>query len=170
MIIRAANIQDASSIAKIHVDGWRQAYAELIDQDYLDSMDYLASEKKWIANLTNSADMVYLVASSKDNQILGFCVFEPVSLKIKLKALYVGSTSQRNGVGKAFLKYLLEYSIRHKVKEIIVWVLKDNPFLRFYTKFGAAYSGESEIQIGAKSYIQLCYKWGDLDILKSTLQ
>lgn len=169
MIIRTASIQDSPSIAKIHVDGWRQAYTGLIDQSYLDSMDYQTWEKKWVANLTDPTDMVHLVASKKDGQILGFCVFNHIGLKINLKALYIDSSSQRKGIGRAFLKYLLEYALANKVKEIIVWSLKDNSFLHFYTKFGAAYSGEAEIHIAGKTYIQQCYKWHNLDTLKSKL-
>lgn len=45
MIIRKANFNDISSIAKVHVDTWKTTYKGIVPNDYLESLSYKKQKK-----------------------------------------------------------------------------------------------------------------------------
>jgi hypothetical protein len=45
---------------------------------------------------------------------------------------------------------------------MIVWVLKENPYYRFYEKLGGQYVGEQSIEIGGKKYIEKAFGWENI--------
>jgi len=40
MIIRKAKLDDATGIAKVHVDSWRTTYKGIIPDDFLNNLSY----------------------------------------------------------------------------------------------------------------------------------
>ena len=50
--IRAAQLNDAPSIAQVHIRSWKTAYRGIIDQDYLDNgLDLAVRTRRWQENL-----------------------------------------------------------------------------------------------------------------------
>jgi hypothetical protein len=45
--IAPATPEDLPDVARVHVDSWRQTYAGLVPQSYLDSLDVAARLQKW---------------------------------------------------------------------------------------------------------------------------
>ncbi|MCX6070607.1 MAG: hypothetical protein NTU91_07070 [Chloroflexi bacterium] len=64
--IRPVYPQDAATIARIQVDGYRSAYAGILPQDYLNQFSYDDQESNWIQLLTSGTQHVVLVAATGD--------------------------------------------------------------------------------------------------------
>lgn len=47
MSVRAATIEDAPQIARVHVDSWRSTYSRIISEDFLAAMSYKDFEARW---------------------------------------------------------------------------------------------------------------------------
>ena len=92
LTIRPATPNDAQSIARIRVQGWRFAYQDLISQDYLDSLSvaedtermrgYLSqlpqnSPPSRSASVQGSSDgeKRSFMLAARDDAVLGFCRF-----------------------------------------------------------------------------------------------
>ena len=61
--IRTATIEDAESVAKIHVDAWKESYKGIISQVYLDEISFqnrLDLRKKILSE--HNPDSIHLVA------------------------------------------------------------------------------------------------------------
>ena len=92
LTIRPATLNDAQSIARIRVQGWRFAYQGLISQDYLDSLSvaedaermrgYLSqfpqnsplSRSASVQGSSDGAKRSFMLAV-RDDAVLGFCRF-----------------------------------------------------------------------------------------------
>ncbi len=69
MKIRKATQQDASGIAKVHVDSWRTTYKNIVPDAFLDSLNYENRTKLWKQNVHK---MIVFVAEMDDGEIVGF--------------------------------------------------------------------------------------------------
>ena len=45
--IRAANLADAGSMARIHIDMWRTTYAGIVSAEYLAGLSYQIRKSRW---------------------------------------------------------------------------------------------------------------------------
>lgn len=71
MKIRKANIQDAQSIGKVHVDSWRTTYKGTLPDDFLNKLSYEQRTELWKNNISDATNYV-LVAENEQGEIIGF--------------------------------------------------------------------------------------------------
>jgi L-amino acid N-acyltransferase YncA len=69
MKIRAADLSDAEGIAKVHVDSWRNAYKNIIPEEFLENLSYQSREELWIDIIPKGS---VFVAETDEGQIVGF--------------------------------------------------------------------------------------------------
>ena len=53
--IRKADLADTKGIAKVHVDSWRTTYANILPDEYLNSLYYESREQIWMNNIPNGS-------------------------------------------------------------------------------------------------------------------
>jgi ribosomal protein S18 acetylase RimI-like enzyme len=58
--IRQAVIEDATGIAKVHIDSWRTTYAGIVSKDYLDQLSYENRTIRWTSIIGNPHSYVYV--------------------------------------------------------------------------------------------------------------
>jgi ribosomal protein S18 acetylase RimI-like enzyme len=126
--IRIATIDDARTIAQIHVAAWRWAYRGLIADAALQALSAADRETMW-ADVIPRGGVAVAVAAG---QIVGFVAFSTR-----------GDEESRGGVGEVYAVYLLEGStgmgigrtlLEHATGELraggyegaVLWVLADN--------------------------------------------
>lgn len=73
MMIRKAIEIDATSIGKVHVDGWRTTYQGIVPNRYLDRLSYEEREKDWLKGIQTNG--VY-VAENERGEVVGFATGE----------------------------------------------------------------------------------------------
>ena len=68
-MIRSAIIQDAGSIAQIHIDAWKCAYDGIVPKAYLEELDIEERTQRWERILKKSESKTFVLEAA--GQITG---------------------------------------------------------------------------------------------------
>ncbi|MFX0076400.1 MAG: GNAT family N-acetyltransferase [Candidatus Hermodarchaeota archaeon] len=175
MNYRAATIDDIPVIVKINVDTWRTAYNSIFPVDFLQSLSYREKELRWRERFTNpkKKEFIYL-AETDSKKVIGFSMGSlkqtDQTLKIpgiskyvgELMAIYVLQEFQRRHIGTKLVNLVVERLLERKIYSMIVWVLRDSPYTRFYETLGGRYVGEKMLEYGGVNYATIAYGWDDI--------
>ncbi len=151
--IRKSCFEDIEAIVDINIKTWRTTYSNIIDEDFLfkleDSIEarIKRSKERFKSGNTNETTLVAV----ENQKVLGFIVFgkaretEAVNINgfLEIYAVYVLKEAQGKGIGKKLIK---EASKNHE--NVLIWALKDNPFVGFYKKLGGRVQYNKVINIG----------------------
>ena len=154
MELRFATSADINSIATLHANSWRIAYADALSADYLKHHADHDRLTLWRERLTNPADNQRVIVIDDSGTLAGFaCLFlaaDPV-LGTLVDNLHVVSTHHRSGLGTTLMKQAREV-IRNEcpARPVHLGVVQSNVRAqRFYKKLG----GEQKEE----------YKWNSPD-------
>jgi ribosomal protein S18 acetylase RimI-like enzyme len=162
--IRIAEPKDAAAISHVHVQSWLTTYAGVVPADYLASLSEAERIPLWqewferdicvhVANL--NGDVVGFVS--------GGALREPLDpYRAEMYALYLLQEVQGKGIGRALVSTLAASLLAKGFTNMLVWVLEQNPAVRFYEKLGARRLGSKEIEIGGALLSELALGWPDL--------
>lgn len=182
MIVRTADPSDAPALARVHIDTWRATYKGLIAEEVLDRLDYRRSEDGWREDLSRpqvSAEQdtaagprrqgkrVVLVAEDEKAGVVGFASGGPNHdqdgcFDAEIYAIYILPEYQKRGVGRMLVAAMAKTFLETGFRSMVVWVLSQNPYRRFYEKLGGALVSERKITIGGGQYDVTSYGWTDL--------
>lgn len=133
--IRRADIADVPTIAAFHVDVWREAYAGLMNRDFLESLSVAQHEAEWSHALTEWPDYRTLVAYDEAGEFLGFgSVREHVSIgpnSLELHTLNLKPAARGTGLSGRLMAELMGE------REAFLWVVDGNHrAIDFYRRIG----------------------------------
>jgi ribosomal protein S18 acetylase RimI-like enzyme len=169
-LVRPAEIEDASAIAKVHVASWRSTYRGLLPDDFLASLDALGYEERWRRILIEGRSRVYVAADGRD--VVGFASggrerAGEGDFSGELFAIYVLEQSQHRGHGRRLVQAVVSGLRELGLPNMIVWVLRDNAEARkFYERLGGIYVRTQPITIGSALLQEVSYGWKSLDDLR----
>ena len=164
-MIRNALVDDADTIAKVQVDTWRSAYHNIVDSDVLASLSYKQRTEYWSSIISREDRIgIFLVAEEEENGVVGFCVCglnrdEDTEFASELYAIYVLDEHQDHGIGRALFEESRKWARDQRMNSMVVWVLKDNPYRRFYESMGGEIVSERMISIGETELPEVAYGW-----------
>ena len=163
-------MQDATAIAHVHIDTWRTTYRGIVTDEYLSNMSYDRGKRVWETTLQDPKTQSVFVAEDEQNRIVGFATCgaareERRTFDGELYAIYVLQTMQGKGIGRR-----LVLSATHDLKDrgshsMLVWVLAENPFKRFYEELGGEQFTTKDAVVGGKTLKELGFGWKNLDSL-----
>ncbi|TWT26367.1 GNAT family N-acetyltransferase [Planomicrobium sp. CPCC 101110] len=165
MKIRKAVISDAKGIAKVHVDRWKTTYEKILPASYLNGLSYEQREKIWLDNM--ETDMVF-VAENRDGEIVGFSTGGPErsgnypNHSGELYAIYILEEYQRQGLGKALIRPIVQQLQQENIDGMAVLVLEDNGSRFFYETLGAKEIDGITVKIAGTILNELVYAWDDV--------
>lgn len=167
-IIRKATADDAAEIANVHLNSWREAYRDLLPQDYLDQLPltFKARMNSW-KRMSAEKDKALFVAEA-DYGIVGFaglCQPRDPSMQEygEVGAIYLLEKFKGQKIGFALLKMGMQQLIEWKFTKAYCWVLEGNPTIKFYEESGAKFNGMiKDDLIGGKSVKDLAYQWDSI--------
>ncbi len=167
MRIKRAQLNDASGIAKVHVDSWRTTYKHIMPVEFLNTLSYEQRTDLWKRNIAENADYV-VVAESSNGQIIGFGTASKrktntVENSGDLTSIYLLEEYQGQGIGKMLLKDLFLRFRQLKYEKIFVEVLEENNTRYFYEYYGAKKVKAVEFEIGGVKLKELVYEWENVD-------
>lgn len=168
MKVRKASVHDAFDIAKVHIDCWRTTYKGIIPDDFLNKMSEENGEKNW-KDIISKQNVC--VAELNRNEIVGFATGgkertgKYPNYRGELHAIYILQAHQRKGIGKQFLKPVIESLIQHNILSMAVTVLADNESRLFYENLEAKKIDAILIEIARKKLTGLVYGWKDIRTL-----
>lgn len=172
-IIREATQQDAEGLAFVHLNSWKTSYKGLVDQVYLDAINY-EDRLNLRKDILKIATLFHLVAVSGE-QIVGFADVGPireesrVGLRVceenigEVYAIYLLEEYKGKGCGKALLDRCRQWLSENRFKSFVVRALAGNMRAkRFYEREGGRLIGENTIIIGDKPYLEVSYLFNTL--------
>lgn len=171
--LRLAAAADAKAIARVHVDSWRETYAGLVPDDYLQSLSYEKRAASWRRMLADEpAPWRCYVVQDAAGGIKGFvnigapreedfCRGE-YSYKGEIYAIYLMKECQGQGLGRALMN-----GARHGLKSqgmdnMYLWVLQGNATRAFYRHMGGVEFAEKTLEIGGRSLAEIAIGWENI--------
>ena len=154
-IIRAAIPADIQGIARVHVESWRETYAGIVPQAYLDGLTPESREAQWQRTLEVGNPVFVLQIA---DQIVGFVscgATRNEGYDGEVYALYLLKSQHGQGFGKALFQAALEALRSQGKRNVIVWVLADNPTRTFYQRMGGVQTLEQSIEIASATLLEL---------------
>ncbi len=168
---------DIPDLARIHIEGWRAAYAGLVDQSYLDSLNQEEKEKTWRGLLTKG-ETPPLLARDEKGAASGFVSFgrlrtpPPGTSPIRpvysgeIYAIYILPAYWRQGLGRRLMAEAAAALEAMKHKSICLWVMDGNKnALAFYKALGGQKCGKKQVEIGGKTLPEAAIGWRDSRVL-----
>jgi len=174
MQIREATMADVAAIVRVHVESWRTTYKGLLPQDYLANLTYEQREPLWREILSKPVghSLVY-VAEDNAGNIVGFASGGPERsgdpvYTGEVYAIYLLESWQGQGIGRQLTITLVRQLIQRGFTSLLIWVLADNPFRRFYEALGGQQVCARLQMTGGVELMDVAYGWLDARVLIDT--
>ena len=155
--IRFNERQDQEAMAHIKVDGWRDCYQGIIENHYLQFLDYEEQYNCYMESFEEYKNSVFVAVSKENQEVLGYACFnECLKDEIddsELVSLYIKPSEKGKGIGTRLLKETLHYLKSKGCHSTILWCFVDNKqALSFYKKTGGTIVSEKFAKIGDHEY------------------
>ena len=159
--IRLNRIEDQEGMARIKVDCWQDTYKNIIDQSYLDSLNYEIQTNKYIDSFDEYKNMVLVAENVNDHKIIGYSCFSTDANEYadaELISLYIDKNYSRQGVGTSLLRETIKELKKYNKKTMMLWCIKENKnAIKFYEKMGGIKAFDKMAKIGNKVYQEYGY-------------
>jgi ribosomal protein S18 acetylase RimI-like enzyme len=139
-MLRLATIEDAETIATIHVCAWRFAYEGIVPAQYLASLCVQERANLWQRVISEQHGSVLLALAPHGE--VGFISFGPSrdndgKEKAEIYAIYVLPEFWNQGIGRELLEAAERSVEARKFIAVTIWVLEKNTLARrFYEARG----------------------------------
>lgn len=164
ILIKKIEEKDIPDVVDIQINSWQTTYKDIIDANFLNSMD----KEQIVERRKKDYQNTLFIVAKLDNEIVGFCRYidnnnatkEYDDIDCEIIALYVKNNYKRHGIGKQMFDYVLnEFKEKNKTK-MIIWCLKENyPSRKFYEAMGGKIKGEHKINFGDKEYDEVGFEF-----------
>jgi GNAT superfamily N-acetyltransferase len=175
-LVRKATVMDSLELARVQVESYRSAYAELLPADYLAQFSIEEQSEDWrmlLAAAGRTDRQPVFVAARSDNTLVGYALGEvhignACGYDCELVALHVSPEAQGLGIGLRLIAALTTTLRKAGCQSLILWTLAGNPVQALYKRLGG-------IQVGQKpwsgndyyglSVSEVAYGWPDIALL-----
>jgi ribosomal protein S18 acetylase RimI-like enzyme len=136
--IRKAKNSDLNGIIRVNVETWKTAYKGVVPDNYIQGFIIRSQDERWQKQLDHMIeDYIFFVAETDKSEIVGFAIgglerSNHPNYEGELMGIYILKEYQRQGIGKALTRKIVEELIKMKVTNMLVWVLENNPYRAFY--------------------------------------
>lgn len=139
--MRRADRADASAIARVHIQAWRESFQHLLSAQTLAELDLDAHTQMWVDHLNDPTLRTYV--AELNSKIVGFALVgsaEPGAPRsVELKMLYTLDETKGSGLGQGLLNAAVGS------EPALLWVAVRNPRARaFYLKNGFVPDGTAK--------------------------
>jgi L-amino acid N-acyltransferase YncA len=160
LTIRMARRADASAIARIFVESWRETYANILPDAALTALSPQTETPSWAAT-------IMLVASDAQDRLYGFLSAGPsrdrsMQFDAEVYTLYVAPGHTGQGIGAALLDWCFNLFRRAGFRSAIIWALADNPSRFFYERQGGKLVAERAIRVFGGVQRENGYGWRNM--------
>lgn len=156
--IRLNRLEDQEQMAKIKVNSWQKTYKNIIDEQYLNSLNIEEQTTKYIASFDDYKNCVLVAINKENNQVIGYSCFdsnekEEYNADCEIVSLYIDPNFTNKGIGTSLFRETIKYLKGYNKRNMLIWCLKENKnALAFYKKLGGIKTLEKLAKIGNKVY------------------
>jgi len=158
---------EAEAFAALHVQCWREAYADILPRELLASFSTQSRLPMWQAALVNPERFV--LGAYADGTPLGFVMSGPSVEKHipeqdgHLWALYIAAAQHRQGLGRVLVSTAAQHWLDRGGSTMTIGVLKENKRARaFYESLGAKLLKYNTYSWSGFDLPDCLYIWDDL--------
>ena len=160
---RRGILEDARTIASIHVRAWQTAYRGLFADDFLDSLSVDDREQFWVERLSRSGTSV--LVATKGAAVHGWTAYgasrdtDAGSAAAEVYGIYVDPAHWGHGFGTAMWAEVVRLLRAERWETVALWVLEANSRARsFYEARGASPDGtRKEVERETVRQLELRY-------------
>jgi ribosomal protein S18 acetylase RimI-like enzyme len=162
---REATADDASAVARVHVESWRSTYAGILPAEAIAERSFERRHSYWCGAVGRSgAEYVYVAETG--GLVVGLASGGPErsgdsTYRGELYAIYILAEYQRRGIGRELVRAIAERLSQDELSGMLVWVLADNPARTFYTNLGGKELRRQPIWFGSVTVDEVAYGWQD---------
>ncbi|MBO3086757.1 GNAT family N-acetyltransferase [Cellulomonas dongxiuzhuiae] len=165
--IRPATTEDAADIAAVHIRSWQEAYAGIVPDEHLRSLDPEARATSWADHLAHGpADHVRTYVAESDGRVLGFASYGPSRDEDarrgerEIYSIYLDPGTWGHGVARDLIRTVLGEA--GEQTPMSLWVLADNTRARhFYRRHGFSPDGVERLEnVGGADLLEVRYRRG----------
>jgi ribosomal protein S18 acetylase RimI-like enzyme len=167
VMIRPAAEGDASGIARVHVRSWQEAYAGIVPEAYLASLDVDQRAGEWASYLREGpSDQVLTWVALSGIQVVGFVTVGPSRDEDagrgdrEIYSIYLDPGTWGHGVARDLMRTVIA-AVGDKTP-ITLWVLAENERARhFYRRHGFQADGVDRYDdVGGETFLEVRYRRG----------
>jgi GNAT superfamily N-acetyltransferase len=134
---RKAIVADARAIAKVHVQSWRETYADIVPAAEIAKRTVDVRERQWREWLAAGKNDIFVIG----DPVIGFAAAgeprAPLAAESELYAIYLLRAHQGRGVGRALFDACADAMRQRGARTMALWVLARNPrACAFYERVG----------------------------------
>jgi ribosomal protein S18 acetylase RimI-like enzyme len=163
-VLRPATPADAAVLSQLNVAAWRWAYRDLVDVDYLASLDPVTRTPMWAERLAST--LARTAVAERAGRIVGYVTYGPAQdadatpAVGHVFAIYVDEHAQGTGVGQVLMIHALHDLATDGRTEATLWVLETNTLARrFYERGGWRTDGTTQDEhLGGASLHEVRYR------------
>jgi 2-phospho-L-lactate guanylyltransferase len=150
IVVRQPRVADVPTIARVHVQSWREAYRGLFSDAILDDPGFVERRERFWTNVLADDDGPRRAAVALiDGDIVGLALSGPsetADAERQLYCLYLLAAHQGTGAAAALLEAVVSAQ-----DDVILWVADPNPRAQaFYRKQGFAPDGPAKIEMDVR--------------------
>lgn len=167
-IIRPAAVQDSEGIAYVHVTAWQDTYRGLLPDSVLETLSVERRSRQWRETLRDPENPYHSISvAENDRQLVGFVNYGreregDQEYEGELFAIYVLKNFRGQGLGHRLVQSAANGLLALNFVSMLVWVLADNPYQRFYERLGGMYLRQKSMQVGDALLMEKAYGWKDI--------
>ena len=139
----------------------QDTYKNIIDQSYLDSLNYEMQTNKYIDSFDEYKNMVLVAEDVNNHKIIGYACFSTDANEYadaELIILYIDKNDARRGVGTSLFRETIKELKKYNKKTMMLWCIKENKnAIKFYEKMGGIKEFDKMAKIGNKVYQEYGY-------------
>ena len=168
MLIRPTQIADAHAMSCIYVQTWQDTYLGTVPYSYLSMMSVPKHERAFSNELKNKEIISFVAEDS--SRTLGFITggYERNGDDVysgEIYTLYVLKNHQRRGIGAKLVSALAQRFNHFGIYAMLVWVLKQNPYRRFYKKVNGILLQTRRMNFANEMLDVQAYGWIDTSLI-----
>ncbi|MBM6596199.1 GNAT family N-acetyltransferase [Microvirga pudoricolor] len=175
ILVRDAVEADVEGVARAHVRGWRETYAEFLSPPALQGLSVEERAAQWRGAFARpDPEAKVVVAEAADGEIVGFARGGPLRGKepmllgteTELYAIYLIDKVKRQGLGRRMMRDVFNHLATHGFASVGLWVLKENaPARRFYERLGGVAGPEQSFDIRGDWVTEIAYRFEPIPAL-----
>jgi ribosomal protein S18 acetylase RimI-like enzyme len=171
--IREANQDDVAGMAKVRVETWQATYPGIVPEDFLAGLSIQSTTERWqkVFWENRKPEVAFFVAENEPKDIVGVAICGPEQSQDpiyhgEIYVLYVLPEYQNQGIGGGLVAACVQHLIQQLTMEtMLIWVIAENPYRRFYESLGGRLVREKTKEIGGKVIAEVGYGWEAIDRL-----
>lgn len=164
MQVRPATRADLPAIAAIQIASWRNAYRNLLPDDYLGQPVADDLNGKWLAMIVPETDV--LLVAETEGGVQGFIYVQGDRRPAYIDNLHVQPDAKRGGIGAALMRAAFTELRTRGHDAACLTVITDNaPAVAFYRKMGGQFGPQQDERLYGAPVRTYPVSWPDLSAL-----